>query len=189
MMTEQKISAGNSMGDQEAHDSICFAALPDDIVVVRISGRGTFHNSMELRRLADAIVRQKVAPAPQFIVDLENCITMDSTFMGVLASIGLRQLKQVGKQLVVANANQQNVRLLTTLGLTQFITVRQCQEDALRISDDEFQCMIREDVSRTDRIVHMIEAHRDLCQADPSNNLRFESVLKYLNDSLENEPK
>ena len=30
----------------------------------------------------------------------------------------------------------------------------------------------------------MIEAHRELCEVDASNNLRFESVLKYLEDSL-----
>lgn len=184
MMTEQKIAAG-----QEVQDSISFAALPEDLVVVRITGRGTFHNSMELRRLADAIVSQKKVPSPHFIIDLEHCITMDSTFMGVLASIGLRQLKQTGKKLVVANANPQNLRLLTTLGLSQFIDVRESHEEALQVSEDDFQCMIREDVSRTERIIHMIEAHRDLCQADPTNNLRFESVLKYLNDSLDHEPK
>lgn len=177
MMTEQRIDTG-----QEAQDSISFAELPDDIVVIRISGRGSFHNSMELRRLADAMTAGN--KKTKFIVDMEDCITMDSTFMGVLASIGLKQLKATAEKLVVVNANSQNVRLLDTLGLSQFITVRKTPQDAPKVSDEEFQCLIREDISRTDRIIHMIEAHKNLCEADPTNNLRFESVLKYLHDSL-----
>lgn len=180
MMTEQKIAVG-----QNAPDSISFAALPDDLVVVRIAGRGTFHNSIELRRLADSMIQQ--VTLPQYIIDLEHCVTMDSTFMGVIASIGLRQLKQTAKKLVIANSNVQNLRLLTTLGLSQFIDVRKSQDGPLQVSDEAFQCLVREDLTRADRIVHMIEAHKDLCQADPTNNLRFESVLKYLNDSLQTE--
>jgi anti-sigma B factor antagonist len=186
MMTEQKITSGH-----EVEDSISFAALPDQIVVIRITGRGSFHNSMELRRLAEALTQHPPdGPGnhPKFIIDLEDCVTMDSTFMGVLASIGLNQLKNVGDKLVVVNVNEQNMRLLKTLGLTQFLHVREMPAHA-QVDDADFQCIIREDTSRTDRIIHMIEAHKDLCEADPTNNLRFESVLKYLQDSLEREKK
>lgn len=178
MMTEQRIAGGQA-------ETISFAKLPENIIVVRITGRGSFHNSMELRRLADAMAGADGA-FPRFIVDLSDCITMDSTFMGVLASIGLRQLRNTGDKLVVANANEQNVRLLNTLGLSQFIAVRQATATAA-VSDNDFKCLIKEDTSRRDRIVHMIEAHKDLCEVDPSNNLRFESVLKYLQDSLKQE--
>lgn len=177
-MTEQRIAG-------EQAETISFAKLPENIIVVRISGRGSFHNSMELRRLADAMTKADV-DHPRFIIDLSDCITMDSTFMGVLASIGLRQLRNTGDKLVAANANEQNVRLLNTLGLSQFLAVRQATATAAA-SDSDFKCMIKEDTSRRDRIIHMLEAHRDLCEADPSNNLRFESVLKYLEDSLKHE--
>jgi anti-anti-sigma factor len=181
MMTEQKTA-----GEHGINDSIAFAAMPDNIVVIRISGRGSFHNSMELRRLADAMFTRTAGEATRFILDLIDCITMDSTFMGVLASIGLKQLRATGEKLAVLNANEQNVRLLGTLGLSQFIVVREADSGS-QISDEEFHCLLKEDASRRQRIIHMIEAHRDLCDADPSNNLRFESVLKYLQDSLQQE--
>jgi anti-sigma B factor antagonist len=182
MMTKQKIA-----GEQGINDSIAFAAMPDNIVVVRITGRGSFHNSMELRRLADVMFSRAGGEATRYLIDLADCVTMDSTFMGVLASIGLKQLRAAGEKLAVLNANEQNVRLLSTLGLSQFIVVREATETGHGLSDDEFQCLLKEDASRRERIIHMIEAHRDLCEADPSNNLRFESVLKYLTDSLEHE--
>lgn len=183
MMTEHKIAAGHKV-----HDSISFAVLPDDIVVIRITGRGTFQNSIELRKLGDTMSNRD-GVHPQFIIDLEECVTMDSTFMGVLASLGLRQLRTTDRKLVIVNANPQNIRLLETLGLSQFIAVRASPAGTPPVTDEDFKCLLREKVSRTDRIIHMIEAHKDLCEADPSNNLRFESVLKYLRDSLEHEEK
>jgi anti-anti-sigma factor len=142
---------------------------------------------VELRRLAEVVTQGTEGRNVRFVVDLDECITMDSTFMGVLASIGLNELKSLGEKLVIVNVNSQNMRLLKTLGLTQFMDVRQNHGDEIHVSDEDFHCLIKEDVSRTDRIVHMIEAHQDLCEADPSNNMRFESVLKYLQDSLKRE--
>lgn len=182
MITESKIVEG-----QETNDSIAFAAMPDNIVVIRISGRGSFHNSMELRRLADVMNARPTGEATRYLFDMAECLTMDSTFMGVLASIGLRQLRSTGEKAIVLNANQQSIRLLGTLGLSQFITVREAGTDPAEFSDEHFECLMKEETPRRERIIHMIEAHRDLCDADPSNNLRFESVLRYLNDSLNEE--
>lgn len=184
-MTEHKTAqANNNVGD-----SIAFAVLPENIVVIRVTGRGSFHNSMELRKVADAMFARPAGQATRFIFDLADCATMDSTFMGVLASIGLKQLRSTGEKLAVLNTNAQNVRLLGTLGLSQFIVVREADDSHKVLTDEDFSSMMQEDASRRERIVHMIEAHRQLCDADPSNNLKFESVLKYLEDSLVEEPE
>lgn len=166
-----------------ATNAIAFALLPEGLVAIQVTGRGSFHNSVELKRLADAMFERVSEHKTRFIVDLAACSTMDSTFMGVLASIGLRQLKESAEQLIVLNANPHVVNLLDTLGLIHFINVRKHREDT------NWQCTIMETegVSRVDRIIHMIEAHQHLCDADPENNIRFESVLKYLNESLKEE--
>lgn len=178
-MTEHKTAQADNLSD-----SIAFAVLPENIVVIRVTGRGSFQNSMELRKVADAMFARPAGQATRFIFDLGECVTMDSTFMGVLASIGLKQLRSTGEKLTTLNTNPQNVRLLSTLGLSQFIVVREADDSQKQLTEEDFQSMIREDASRRERIVHMIEAHRQLCDADPSNNLKFESVLKYLEDSL-----
>ena len=185
MMTEQKLVTGN---ETAAADTISFAVLPDQIVVVRIMGRGSFHNSVELRSLTETVARNEGWEKATFVIDLGECITMDSTFMGVLASIGLSQLKANGRKMAVVNVNEQNMRLLTTLGLTQFLNVRTANETpAHQASEHQFQNVENQQVDRAQRIIHMIEAHQELCDADPSNNMRFESVLKYLQDSLKHE--
>ena len=182
MMTEDKIIMGSP-----SEDAISFAAAPDHIVVIRVTGRGSFQNSMELRRLVDSFTQPNQHPPTHFIIDLEQCITMDSTFMGVLASIGLHQLKAITEKLPVLNVNPQNMRLLKTLGLTQFMDVRESATGQPHLRETAFKCVAQQNVTRTDRIAHMIQAHQELCDVDSQNNLRFESVLKYLHDSLDKE--
>jgi anti-anti-sigma factor len=183
MMTEERTAAERGV----AQDTVCFAELPHGVVIVRISGRGTFTNSVELKRLGDYMSDRYSGEKPHFVVDLEHCATMDSTFMGVLASVALRQQRDVGDKLVVVNANPQNYRLLHTLGLAHFMDVRTNNDAAPRVDDSRFHAAETDDVSRMDRIVHMIEAHQSLCDADSQNEVRFESVLKYLNESLKRE--
>ncbi len=55
-------------------------------VHVRVVGRGTFQNGQPLRRYAQDMLTQG---CDQFFVDLNQCQGMDSTFLGVLAGIGL----------------------------------------------------------------------------------------------------
>jgi anti-anti-sigma factor len=183
MMTEERTAADRGV----VQDTVCFAELPEGVVIVRISGRGTFTNSVELKRLGDYMSERYAGDKAHFIVDLEHCTTMDSTFMGVLASVALRQKRDAGDKLVVVNANPQNYRLLHTLGLAHFMDVRTNNEITPLVDDARFHSAETDEVTRTDRIVHMIEAHQSLCNADSQNEVRFESVLKYLNESLKRE--
>lgn len=183
MMTEEKIAADRA----QAQDTICFAELPDGLVVVKITGRGTFSNSVELKRLGDSLFERSDGAKPHFIVDLGGCTTMDSTFMGVLASVALREKREVADKLIVVNANPQNIRLLHTLGLAYFMDVRATNDAAPLVDEAQFNPAETEEVPRADRIVHMIEAHQSLCDIDSQNEVRFESVLKYLNESLKRE--
>ncbi len=170
-----------------AQDSICFAELKGGVVVIRISGRGSFANSVEMKNLTDHFAAKHAAGGCQFVVDLEHCATMDSTFMGVLASIGLRQKRDTGTLMTLVNVTEQNTRLLQTLGLAHFIHVRPIGAAQPDTSGATFQQVEKAQVTRVDQIVHMMEAHENLCEADSENSVRFEGVLKYLTESLERE--
>lgn len=169
-------------------DTISFAEVDEGVVVVRVWGRGSFLNSMELKELADRVADTHGPGNYHFVIDLGECSTMDSTFMGTLASVGLRQRREGSDELCIVNTNEQSFRLLQTLGLAHFISVR--KNDACgtgRASEGDFLQTDRQAPSRTDRIVHMIEAHEKLVDANSDNAVRFESVLKYLRESLERE--
>src|SRR2546421_8380335 len=59
----------------------------------------------------------------EFIVDLQNCVMMDSTFMGTLAGVALR-LKELGNgHLHVVHCGARSRELLSGLGLDQIFSI------------------------------------------------------------------
>jgi len=51
------------------------------VLWMRVSGKGTFQNSVEVKRCFQSVI---AAGTKDFVVDLECCPTMDSTFLGTL---------------------------------------------------------------------------------------------------------
>ena len=187
-MFTSKMMSENAADGGATQDTICFAELSGGMVVIRVSGRGTFANSVEFKKLTDLLADRLGADEYRFILDLDDCATMDSTFMGVLASVGLRQKKSCGEKMAVVNANEQCCKLLTTLGLSFFLDVRPCGQSSVPdVDSSSFKTAQAQQVSKTDRIIHMIEAHQNLCDIQSENTVRFDSVLKYLDESLRRE--
>jgi len=120
-----------------------------------------------------------------FIVDLNSCSVMDSTFMGTLAGIALR-LREFGNgRLVVRNANQRNADLLENLGLNNLFEIESKGSSAKSENHLEAAPLEPKDsTDRSDQAACMIEAHEALVDADPENLARFKDVLEYLKQDL-----
>lgn len=145
---------------------------------------------MPLRQLADHL-RERGKPH-DFIVDLSECPTMDSTFLGGLAAVSIAQKRGGRSPVVVVNANTQVRRLFKTLGLMQVLEVA---EDPASASA-KYVAACREEmapapvsgaVSHKDQIAHTLEAHKILCEIEEENVERFQTVLEYLEKSLKEE--
>lgn len=157
------------------------------VAVIRVVGRGTFQNSVALGQFAEAV--QKQSPLCRFIADLSECSTMDSTFMGTLARIAIRQADAGGGKLLICNCNENNRRLLKTLGLYHLVDMRQKAPDEAGKAASLLQPAAAGGVGRIESILHMIEAHEQLVDLDTQNEVRFSNVLKYLRQSLEEESR
>src|SRR5258708_16941615 len=92
-----------------------------DPVVVRIDGRASFQNSACVREFIDEMVAQGKT---RFVLDFQNCASMDSTFLGVLAgaALALRKKDPPGS-LVLARIGPRNLELVRNLGLHRLLTV------------------------------------------------------------------
>src|SRR5438105_5597848 len=89
-------------------------------VWVRLEGKGSFLNSGSLKEFAQDMVNRGYR---EFIVDLQNCAMMDSTFMGTLAGVALR-LKELGNgHLHVVHCGARSRELLSGLGLDQIFSI------------------------------------------------------------------
>lgn len=158
-------------------------------MIIRVVGKGTHLESVALRHVFE-LTRDR-ADAVHYIVDLEFCATMDSTFMGTLASIALHQRQKDGSAMIALNVNDHVRRLLDMLGLKYILNIRKSNHDALTEAAEgkRFTPANAPEISKLDRIVMMIEAHERLVDVDSNNEIKFEGVLKGLRQSLDREKK
>jgi anti-anti-sigma factor len=160
-----------------------FARLPDEIAVVRIVGRCSFQNSGYLEKAADVCERDH--GDVRYVLDFQRCESMDSTFLGVLAGIALRQRKRGGGNLIAVNVSAPIRRTMGLLGLTHVLELR--DQHPTNVAGGQ-EVIVSEahtlDMPRADQVAHMLEAHQTLVELDSGNEVRFENVIKYLGDSL-----
>lgn len=151
-------------------------------VWVKVEGKGSFLNSGNLKEFAQEMVNRGYR---EFIVDLENCAMMDSTFMGTMAGLALR-LKELGHgHLHVVHCGTRSHELLTGLGLDQIFDIHRngaAAPECEQLEDEAKLAAQKRETTKT-----MLEAHEALCKASPENFFRFKDVLDYLKQDLHHE--
>lgn len=153
-----------------------------DPVVIRIEGRASFQNCGCLRDfIAEMLRRGKT----RFVVDFQHCDSMDSTFLGVLAGAAIELRKTAGHgSLVLARVGQRNLELIRNLGLHRLLVV-----DAGDLSmsfDPEGKAPLESGQKpeiETARLV--LEAHENLANVDEANRTKFQDVLAFLRNRVE----
>lgn len=152
-----------------------------DYVWVRVEGKGSFQNSTGVKEFAKEMVDRGHC---EFVVDLDHCPVMDSTFMGTLAGIALR-LKALGKgHLHVINAHERNRELLTNLGLDRLFFMG-AEGPAPAAGDAKPLEKTGSEPASSEKAREMLEAHEALVEAHPENLTRFKDVLDYLKQDLQ----
>lgn len=151
-------------------------------VWVRLEGKGSFLNSGSLKEFAQEMVNRGYR---EFIVDLQNCVMMDSTFMGTLAGVALR-LKELGDgHLHVVHCGARSRDLLSGLGLDQIFDIHADGVASPKCSDlDEDGAPNLSPEQKRQQAQTMLDAHEALCEAAPENLTRFKDVLDYLKQDL-----
>lgn len=153
-----------------------------DPVVVRIDGRASFQNSPCLRDfISEMLARGKT----RFVLDFQHCASMDSTFLGVLAGAAIELKKTVPKDgsLVIARAGQRNLELMRNLGLHRLLTI-----DAGDLAPSFLTCNTPLEARKCTEVESarlVLEAHENLVTADESNRSKFQDVLSFLRNRVE----
>lgn len=152
---------------------------------MKVEGKGSFLNSGNLKEFASEMVSRGYR---EFVLDLENCAMMDSTFMGTMAGVALR-LKELGHgHLHVIHCGQRSRELLTGLGLDQIFSIHASAAVAPEWEILSSPPMVAPSVQKQQQAQQMLDAHEALCEAAPENFSRFKDVLEYLKQDLHQEP-
>jgi anti-sigma B factor antagonist len=163
-------------------DSSIQVGVRGPTVWVKVEGRGSFLNSGNLKEFAREMLDRGYR---EFVVDLERCAMMDSTFMGTMASVALR-LKELGLgHLHVVHCGNRSQELLSGLGLDQIFDIhgngqRPPECEAL----DQPPASQSAEARKKEQAETMLEAHEALCEAAPENIFRFKDVLDFLKQDL-----
>jgi anti-sigma B factor antagonist len=153
-------------------------------VWVRVEGKGSFLNSGNLKEFAQEMVNRGYR---EFVIDLEHCAMMDSTFMGTMAGVALR-LKELGHgHLHVIHCGTRSQELLSGLGLDQIFSIHSNGSTAPACESLADGAPELPQDSKKEQAQTMLEAHEALCRAAPENFLRFKDVLDYLKQDLHHE--
>lgn len=147
---------------------------------IRIGGRASFNNSVDFKTLINSLAQDGCS---HFILDLTDCLVMDSTFLGVLAGLGIKYPHNgnTNPAFDLLNPNSRIADLLENLGVMHLFHIvrgaspgRQMQGvEHTTAQDDETE------VTRT-----CLEAHKTLMKIDPKNVPKFRDVTEFLAEDL-----
>lgn len=146
-----------------------------DGYVVKVIGRANFEYGMPLRTFA----RGLEGDYGLVRIDLKECVAMDSTFMGILAMLGLKSKKN-NASVEIVNASSYNQGLLKGLGLTNLFHFVEGEYPA---NGETVPAGERQGALETAETV--VEAHKTLVNADSANQEKFRAVIDYAEKDLE----
>lgn len=147
---------------------------------IKVEGRATFEVSSPLRNIA---LKLRNSPVSGVFIDLENCTGMDSTFIGILAMLGLAA-KEQNAPAIILNANENNRKLLNGLGLHKIFTYSETENKDLENKKwQDHSPQEKQDSLETAKTV--LNAHETLMDIDQSNVQRFKSVVDFVKKDIE----
>jgi anti-anti-sigma regulatory factor len=150
---------------------------------IRVIGRADFTSSVDFKTLLDELLRKG---CHCFVLDLSECILMDSTFLGVLAGFGLKLSAGNGGQaqpgVELLNPNARITESLETLGVLHLFKL--AQGPLALPPQTEPRAPTPANPTKAEVTRACLEAHQTLMDINPANVARFKEVTRFLAENL-----
>jgi anti-anti-sigma regulatory factor len=156
--------------------------IGDQAVWIRVVGRANFTCSVDFKALVNGLWQHHYH---RFLLDLTNCMLMDSTFLGVLSGLGLKlgagQNEPANSPIHLLNPNPRISELLENLGVMHLFYVRK-ETDLKPEGDLQPQTPSAPDAKEMAQT--SLTAHETLMKINPGNVAKFKDVAKFLAEDL-----
>jgi len=174
------------MPEKQQHADQILVALRDKLALIRVMERGSFKVSSAMKTFGAAAADKGVN---RLIMDMSDCIGMDSTFMGVIAGLASRLKHQTGGKIYMINLHARTQSLLSTLGLDRIVETyllgREPKDIQVLVSHEtHLDNLSPEDRGRQETASLMLEAHENLVALSEKNRPKFKDVLTFLREDL-----
>ena len=153
---------------------------------IRPEGRGTFLESPIIKSFVEISMEEG---HHDFVIDLEACSGMDSTFMGMLAGLGIGFRKGGKGKVSIVGTSDKTRASLKELGLQHLMSIEPSEGAWVGKLDQARENLIPLNLkSEEDQEAHILESHEDLCVADDANLERFKTVLEMMGSKMSSRP-
>lgn len=156
------------------HDEFHVARTSDG-TYFRVTGFGNLQNAPIFNSFAEKMIEEGYY---HFVIDLERCRGLDSTFMGTLLGVNnnAREANEAGEGgVVLINVPSQCRKQLSSIGLDTFLVFHDTPEQPPK---GELRLLETRSVSAQERLDLILKAHRDLVAADQRNEAKFGPFLR-----------
>jgi anti-sigma B factor antagonist len=151
---------------------------------VKITGRANFTLSIDFQSLVNELHNNGYS---YVVIDLTECLLMDSTFLGMLTGFGLKMGQVSGASVTrvveLLNPNTRISELLENLGVVHLFKLRQgqlCPPESVQESAPQAANPSQGDLTRA-----CLEAHQTLMGLSEENAAKFKDVARFLADELQ----
>lgn len=155
----------------------------EDPVIVKIRGKASFLNSSPVKDLFDQLTRQG---KQRFVIDFQECTGMDSTFLGILAGLGIKLMQMEPKgSVVLCRLGTRNRELVRNLGLHRLLTVDEGAGEDVPGGEGFAPVQQGNRLSEVENARLVLEAHENLIEVDASNQTKFQDVISFLKNQMD----
>ncbi len=155
-----------------------------NVAWIRIGGRANFASSPDFKTLLEKLQQKGYS---HFVIELQSCVLMDSTFLGVLAGFGMKISPDgatADRGVELMNACERVRELLENLGAVHLFKLTNGE---LTLPADMKQCQTEDTSPTHEQITRTsLEAHQTLMKITPENVARFKDVTQFLAEDLQN---
>ena len=148
-------------------------------VFVRIREKASYLNCAPLRSFLHEMVEEGNR---NFVIDFQNCSSMDSTFLGILVglSLRLRKLDEKGN-LTLLNLIGRNLETVQNLGIHKIAHV----SSEFISNPNELKILKVKNVNQQTCPELIYNAHKTLMDLNEKNSRIFRDVVNYLEQKVE----
>jgi len=175
------------MASKQSIGNHILAATVDQCTLVVVSGAATYKLASSFKQATQAA---RLAGSSLIVVDMAACTSMDSTFMGSIASLGFAVQKSDGTPLILINLRPNTTALLRGLGVDRILQVYPTGALPEGIGDltslaRNLEPIASDPSTERELAVLMYDAHETLTKVDSENLQRFKDVLAFLREDIQ----
>lgn len=147
-----------------------------EVILLRVEGKGTHLTSHLFKRYVHQCLSEN---RRQFHVDLSQCSYMDSTFLGMMAGIGIKLKERSFPAMKLVNINDRVRGMFEALGIDHLFELVQRAATSGEFKEVEGYANNVEGKARD-----MLEAHEKLVEVSTSNEAKFRDVIALLREEV-----